>query len=106
MGSDSMPALDAELRQAALAEPASRRRRPGPKQEEHMRAELDGTLEPFRPGFDADGFAVSVEDVIDGVVVLQIVHKPNACEECLIPDDMMGPMLTTAFRNVAPDVTG
>jgi len=71
-----------------------------------MRPELDSALDPFRPGFDADGFKVAVHDVVDGVVVLQIVHTPNACEECLIPDDMMGPMLTTAFRTVAPDVTG
>jgi len=69
-----------------------------------MRTELDTVLEPFRPGFAADGFEVSVQDMVDGVVVLQIVHKPGACEECLIPDDMMGPMLTTAFRDVAPDV--
>ncbi|HET9314266.1 MAG TPA: hypothetical protein VFQ51_01710 [Vicinamibacteria bacterium] len=68
--------------------------------------DLDRVLEPFRPGFDADGFDVSVRDVADGVVVLRVVHRPDACEECLLPDDMLGPMLTTAFRNVAPSVTG
>jgi len=25
-------------------------------------------------------------------------HRPNACEECLIADDMLGPMLTSAFQ--------
>jgi len=68
--------------------------------------DLDGALEPFRPGFDADGFDVSVQDVADGVVVLRVVHRPDACEECLLPDDMLGPMLATAFRAVAPSVTG
>jgi hypothetical protein len=71
-----------------------------------MNAELDRVLEPFRPGFDADGFDVSVQEFVDGVVAVRIVHKPNACEECLIPDDMLGPMLTTAFRRAAPAVTG
>ena len=42
----------------------------------------------------------------DGIVAVRIVHRPNACEECLIPDDMLGPMLTTAFRRAAPAVTG
>ena len=71
-----------------------------------MQQELDSVLEQFRPGFDADGFDVSVQNVVDGLVLLRVVHRPNACEECLLPDDMMGPMLTTAFQNVAPDVTG
>ena len=70
-----------------------------------MHTALDRVLEPFRPGFAADGFEVSVRDMIDGIVILKIVHKPEACEECLLPDDMLGPMLTTAFRDVAPDVT-
>jgi Fe-S cluster biogenesis protein NfuA len=71
-----------------------------------MRPELDGVLEPLRPGFDADGFDVSVREVADGTVMLRVVHRPGACEECLIPDDMMATMLATAFRKVAPDVTG
>ena len=81
-----------------------------------MNAELDQVLEPFRPGFAVDellnrhveavGIDVSVQEFVDGVVAVRIVHKPNACEECLIPDDMLGPMLTTAFRRAAPAVTG
>jgi len=50
-----------------------------------MNAELDRVLEPFRPGFDADGFDVSVQEFVDG---------------------MLGPMLTTAFRRAAPAMTG
>ena len=50
-----------------------------------MNAELDRVLEPFRPGFDADGFDVSVQEFVD---------------------DMLGPMLTTAFRRAAPAMTG
>jgi len=66
---------------------------------------LDGVLEPFRPGFDADGFDVSVQDFAGGKIVVRVLHRPDACEECLIPDDMLGPMLRTAFRDVAPEVS-
>ena len=70
-----------------------------------MNEKLESVLDQFRPGFDADGFDVSVQDVVGGVVALRIVHRPDACEECLIADDMLGPMLATAFRNVSPDIT-
>jgi hypothetical protein len=71
-----------------------------------MRTELDAALEPLRPGFAADGFEVSVDDLVDTTVMLRVVHTPEACEECLLPDDMLGPMLVTVFRKVAPQVTG
>ena len=67
---------------------------------------LDGVLDKFRPGFDADGFDVSVQGVSDGVVVMRVVHRSDACEECLIPDDLMQSMFATAFRDVSPGVTG
>src|SRR5262249_54078983 len=70
-----------------------------------MNEKLESVLDQFRPGFDADGFDVSVQDVVGRVVALRIVHRPDACEECLIADDMLGPMLATAFRNVSPDIT-
>lgn len=70
-----------------------------------MRETLDGVLEQFRPGFDADGFDVSVESVENGRVVVQVRHRPDACEECLIPDDMLAPMLATAMRRVVPSVS-
>ena len=68
-----------------------------------MRETLDAALNDLRPGFDADGFDVDVESVgPDGLVVVRIGHRPDACEECLIPDDMLGPMLTTAMKRVMP----
>jgi len=66
---------------------------------------LDSVLEQFRPGFDADGFDIAVDSVQgDGTAVVRIRHRPDACEECLIPDDMLGPMLTTAMRRAVPSV--
>ena len=70
-----------------------------------MKETLDAVLDQFRPGFDADGFDVTVDSVgPDGVVIVRIGHRPDACEECLIPDDMLGPMLKSAMQRAAPDV--
>jgi Fe-S cluster biogenesis protein NfuA len=71
-----------------------------------MKDALEAVLDQFRPGFDADGFDVTVDAVEpDGVVIVRIDHRPDACEECLIPDDMLGPMLRSAMQRVAPAVT-
>jgi Fe-S cluster biogenesis protein NfuA len=70
-----------------------------------MKEALDAVLDQFRPGFDADGFDVTVDSVgPDGVVIVRIGHRPDACEECLIPDDMLGPMLMAAMQRAAPAV--
>ena len=68
---------------------------------------LDAVLEPFRRGFDADGFDVTVDSVHgDGTAVVRVYHRANACGECLIPDDRLSGILTTALKRAAPDVTG
>ena len=71
-----------------------------------MREQLDAVLDQFRAGFDADGFDVAVDAVEPGgVVVVRVGHRPNCCEECLIPDDMLSGMLRMAMQKVAADVT-
>jgi hypothetical protein len=42
----------------------------------------------------------------DGVVVLRVSHRPDAREECLIPDELLASMFTTAFRDVVRAVAG
>jgi len=70
-----------------------------------MKEALETVLDQFRPGFDADGFDVSVDSVgADGVVIVRIDHRADACEECLIPDDMLGPMLESAMQRVTSAV--
>ncbi|MBI3825930.1 MAG: NifU family protein [Candidatus Rokubacteria bacterium] len=68
-------------------------------------AALDHALDELRPGFQADGFEIHVASIEAGdVVVVRIQHRPDACEECLIPDDMLTAMLETVMRRVAPEV--
>ena len=45
-----------------------------------MNEKLESVLDQFRPGFDANGFDVSVQDLVGGVVAVRIVHRPDACE--------------------------
>lgn len=71
-----------------------------------MLESLEGVIEKFRPGFEADGFEVSVGGLRpDGVVVVRVRHRPDACEECLIPDDMLAMMFVAEMQRVAPEVT-
>ncbi len=71
-----------------------------------MHEQLESVVNEFRPGFEADGFKVSVETVKPGgLVVVRVVHTPQACEECLIPDDLLTSMLKTAMQRVMPDIT-
>lgn len=71
-----------------------------------MEQQLDSVLEQFRPGFDADGFDVAVGSVSPaGVVVVRVTHRPDACEECLIPDDMLSSMLASAMQRAVPGVS-
>lgn len=71
-----------------------------------MKERLDSVLDELRPGFDADGFDVAVESVKPGgIVVVQVRHRPDACEECLIPDDMLSAIFKATMQRVVPEVT-
>lgn len=68
-----------------------------------MRGELEKIIEGFRPGFQADGMDVSVGRVDPaGVIEVKILMGPNACEECLIPENLMADMFKAAMRDVMP----
>ncbi len=67
---------------------------------------LESVISEFRPGFEADGFEVSVDRIKPGgVVVVRVRHRPDACEECLIADDLLRTMFVTAMQHVMPEVT-
>jgi Fe-S cluster biogenesis protein NfuA len=72
-----------------------------------MLEDLDRVVNEFRPGFDADGFDVVVESIDPGgLVVVRVRHRPDACEECLMPDDTIAAIFKTAMRRTVPGVTG
>ena len=48
---------------------------------------IEAALQPIRNSLQADGFDLKVEVVDDGVVSLVVLAGPEACLECLIPEE-------------------
>lgn len=68
-----------------------------------MRDALEKIIDGFRPGFQADGMDVTVGRIDPaGVIEVKILMGPNACEECLIPENLMADMFKAAMRDVMP----
>ena len=66
---------------------------------------LNSVLDAFRPALKADGFDLALDAAQSGVVVVRVVHGPDACAECLMPDDRLGAMLKNAFQQSVSGVT-
>jgi Fe-S cluster biogenesis protein NfuA len=68
---------------------------------------IESVLEDLRPSFDQDGFGLSVGSIsADGAVEIIFSATPDACVECLVPDDVLLQILDSAIRDKAADVTG
>ena len=48
---------------------------------------IEGALETLRKSLQADGFDLKVEGFKEGVVSVVVVAGPDACIECLIPQE-------------------
>lgn len=48
---------------------------------------IEAALRPIRRSLQADGFDLKVESVNDGVVSVVVFAGPEACVECLIPEE-------------------
>ncbi len=48
---------------------------------------IEAALRPIRNSLQADGFDLKVEGVSEGVVSLVVFAGPEACLECLIPEE-------------------
>lgn len=70
-----------------------------------MNESLNRVLNVFRPALQADGFDLALDTVQSGVVVVRVLHGPDACAECLMPDDRLGAMLKNAFQESVSGVT-
>ncbi len=70
-----------------------------------MREQLERVVADFRPGFQADGMDIAV-GAIDpaGAVQIKVLLGPDACIECLIPEDLMVEMFKAAMREVMPNL--
>ena len=52
-----------------------------------MTETIEAALRPIRNSLQADGFDLKVEVVENGVVTIVVLAGPEACLECLIPEE-------------------
>lgn len=48
---------------------------------------IEAALQPIRSSLQLDGFDLKVEGLNDGVVSVVVFAGPEACLECLIPEE-------------------
>ena len=52
-----------------------------------MMEAIEEALQPIRNSLQADGFELKVERFEEGVVSLVVIAGPEACIECLVPQE-------------------
>lgn len=62
-------------------------------------AAVETALAKVRPALDADGFDLKLLSVgDDGAVQVALEARPDACLDCLVPDEMLVRIIETAIR--------
>jgi hypothetical protein len=61
-------------------------------------AKVEQALAGLQVGYNADGFALLVDAVTDGVARVRIVPGPNACQECLVPKPIAEGTIRSSLR--------
>ena len=68
-----------------------------------QKSTVETALENVRPALAADGFDLRLDHIgADGSVGIVLEAKPDACLDCLVPDDMLVQILETAIREQGP----
>jgi hypothetical protein len=66
---------------------------------------LEQALDVLRPGLDSDGFELTVENIgDDGSISVALTATPEACMDCLVPDEMMVDMIKGVMQDLEPSV--
>lgn len=64
---------------------------------------IERALAQVAPALDADGFELRLEDFRpDGTVQIALAAGPDACAECLMPDDVLHQVLQDAITREEP----
>jgi Fe-S cluster biogenesis protein NfuA len=67
---------------------------------------IEKALQRLRPGLTADGFELRLDSInSDRSVSVALDAKPNACMDCLVPDQLLIGMLEQAIRKEDPTIT-
>lgn len=66
---------------------------------------VESALDILRPGLTSDGFELRIGSLdADGAVQVILEAKPDACLDCLVPEEMMVQMIETAIRDQDPSL--
>ena len=65
---------------------------------------IERALEPIRDSLKADGFDLKVEGFEGGVISLIVLAGPEACHECLLPQEHMQLRIEDRLRGIARSV--
>ena len=66
--------------------------------------DIQGALDELAPGLGADGFELRLEAVEpDGRVRIALEAGPDACLDCLVPDELLVAILESSIRERMPD---
>jgi Fe-S cluster biogenesis protein NfuA len=64
---------------------------------------VETALDNVRPALDADGFDLRLGSIgDDGQVGIVLEARPDACLDCLVPDEMLVQIIETAIRDKEP----
>lgn len=70
-----------------------------------MQQAVEKALDNVRPALAADGFDLRVGSIeADNSVRVILEAKPDACLECLVPDEVLVAILDKAIRDQDPSV--
>jgi hypothetical protein len=61
--------------------------------------DVNSALDVMRLSLDADGFDLRLGSIEDGVVQVILEARPEACQECLVPEDLMVQIIERAIRD-------
>ena len=71
-----------------------------------MKNAVEQALTELRPSLAADGFDLKIDSLTGDEVSVGLVAKPDACMDCLVPDDMLVQILETSIRKRYPALAG
>jgi hypothetical protein len=63
--------------------------------------DIERALRPIRDSLQADGFDLRLDGFDDGIVSLSVVAGPDACHDCLLPQEHLQLRLEDKLRAVA-----
>jgi hypothetical protein len=63
--------------------------------------DIERALQPIRESLQSDGFDLRVEGFDGGVVSLSVVAGPDACQDCLLPQEHLHLRLEDKLRSIA-----